>query len=80
MSSSGVPRVSKNNSINHLSIQPSDVAQMEEENRLLEESLTQDSVGLTVVQFFPPSPDGLIGGNNNSSEIQGCSLKNNKDL
>ena len=56
MSSSGVPRVSKNNSINHLSIQQSDVAQMEEENRLLEESLNQYGVGLTDGQFFLPSP------------------------
>ena len=42
MNNTGVPGVLENNSINHFELQPSDRAQVAEENRLLEESLTED--------------------------------------
>ena len=61
MSNTGVPGVFDNDSDNHFSIQQSDVAQMEEEKRLLEESLVEDGLGLTGGQFFPPDPDSDIG-------------------
>ena len=50
-----------NPQINYFSIQPSDVAQLNEERRLFEEGLLREGVGLIDVQFFPPSPDNLIG-------------------
>ena len=61
MSNIGDPGVTINNSDNHWTIQPSDVAQMEEEKRLLEESLVEDGLGITGGQFFPPDPDSDIG-------------------
>ena len=67
MSNIGVPGLSNYDSDNQLSIQQSEVAQLGEENRLLDESLTEDGVGLTGGQFFSPCPDSDIGRNYFSS-------------
>ena len=61
MNNTEVSRVLENNSINHFELQPSDRAQVAEENRLLEESLIEDGLGITGGQFFPPDPDSDIG-------------------
>ena len=61
MNNIGVPGVFENNSNNHFELQPSDRAQVAEENRLLEESLIEDGLGITGGQFFPPDPDSDIG-------------------
>ena len=61
MNDIGVPGVFENNSNNHFELQPSDRAQVAEENRLLEESLIEDGLGITGGQFFPPDPDSDIG-------------------
>ena len=61
MNNTGVPGVFENNSNNHFELQPSDRAQVAEENRLLEESLIEDGLGITGGQFFPPDPDSDIG-------------------
>ena len=61
MNNTGVPGVFENNSNNHFELQPSDRAQVAEENRVLEESLIEDGLGITGGQFFPPNPDSDIG-------------------
>ena len=61
MNNIGDPGVYDNDSNNHLDIQQSDVVQLGEEKRLLEESLIEDGVGVTGGQFFPPDPDSDIG-------------------
>ena len=61
MNNTGVPGLYDHDSNNHFELQPSDVAQMAEEKRLLEESLIEDGLGITGGQFFPPDPDSDIG-------------------
>jgi hypothetical protein len=56
--------LSNNSPENFFAIQPSDVAQMNEERKVFEEGLLIDGEGLIDCQFFPPSPDNLIGGKN----------------
>jgi hypothetical protein len=59
LSKTGLSNIS---SEDFFSIQPSDVAQLNEERKIFEEGLLIVGAGLIDCQFIPPSPDNLIGG------------------